>query len=133
MWHMNGIVQADSVPFATVSDTAWEIGGIADLNGDGLPDLVWRHARTGALAAWFMYDTLIQATPWLAPDSMPYTAWRLVGVADMNSDHHPDLVWQNVTTGEMGVWFMSGTTSMGAQHLNPEVVSDPAWRIVGVK
>ena len=133
VWHMNGIQQWDSVPFATVTDTAWEIGGVADVNRDGFLDLVWRHAGTGMLAVWYMSDTVMQETRWLSPDTFADPAWRLVGVADMNIDGRPDLVWQNYTTGELGVWFMDGPARIGGQYLNPSRVSDPAWRIVGVR
>jgi hypothetical protein len=133
VWHMTGNVQWDSVPFYTVSDTAWEIAGLADINGDGLLDLVWRHYGTGVLATWFMYDTLVQATLWLSPREVPDMNWRIVGVADLNADTHPDLVWQNVVTGELTVWFMNGITAISGRYLNPSRVPDPNWRVVGVK
>jgi hypothetical protein len=131
-WHMKGNVEWDSVPFATVSDAAWEINGLADLNGDGMLDLVWRHYGTGGLAVWYLYDTLLQQTVWMSPSEYTALAWHVVGVADMNADARPDLVWQNFTTGELGVWFMNGITRIGGQYLNPSSVN-PAWRIVGVK
>jgi hypothetical protein len=58
--------------------------------------------------------------------------WRIVGVIDMDGNGKPDLVWQNVATGGLAVWFMDGIRIAG-RYLNPETVSDPNWRIVGVK
>lgn len=133
LWHMQGILQWDSVPFGTVSDSAWEIAGLADLNTDGLLDLVWRHYGSGAIATWFMYDTLVQVTTRFSPDQLADVNWRLVGVADLNADDRPDLVWQHLTTRELGVWFMDRITRIGGRHLNPPTVSDPNWRIIGVK
>lgn len=133
VWHMTGTVQWDSVPFYTVSDIAWEIAGLADINRDGMLDLVWRHYGAGALATWFMYDTLVQATLWLSPREVPDVNWRIAGVADLNADTHPDLVWQNVVTGELTVWFMDGITAISGRYLNPSRVPDPNWRVVGVK
>jgi probable HAF family extracellular repeat protein len=51
---------------------------------------------------------------------------------DFNADGKPDLIWQNQTTGEIGVWFMNGTTMTGFSYLTPDTVSDLNWKIVGV-
>jgi hypothetical protein len=36
-----------SVAFVGGVDPAWKIGGVADFNGDGQLDLVWRNSATG--------------------------------------------------------------------------------------
>ena len=36
------------------SDTLWQIRGVADLNKDGQPDLLWHHQGTGDLYVWFL-------------------------------------------------------------------------------
>ena len=133
LWHMNGLVQWDSVPLWTVSDPRWEVAGLADLNGDGLLDLVWRHYGDGSLAAWFMSDAVVQTPMWLSPRAVTDTDWRIVGLADMNSDGKADLVWQKISTGHLAVWFMDGVNLMSGMYLNPSVASDPNWRIVGVR
>lgn len=133
LWHMQAIVQWDSVPFGAVSDSAWEIAGLADMNRDGLLDLVWRHYGSGAIASWFMYDTLRQAAARLSPSELTDVNWRIVGVADLNADGNADLVWQHLPTGRIAVWFLDGMTLIAGRYLNPPTVSDPDWRIVGVR
>ena len=133
IWHMIANARWESVTVATVADVNWEIVGLADMNGDGTLDFVWRHATTGKIAAWFMLDAVFQAAAAMLPSELTDNNWKIVGVADMNMDGKPDLVWQNIATGGLGVWFMNGVVMMHGSRLNPPSVSDPNWRIVGVK
>lgn len=111
----------------------WEVVGVGDMNGDGWLDLVWRHYGNGGLAAWLMRDTSVVQTVRLAPASATDTDWRIVGAADVNRDGQTDLVWQHRTDGRLAVWYMDGTTRVHTSLLNPSVVSDLNWRVVGVK
>jgi FG-GAP repeat protein len=55
--------------------------------------------------------------------------WHLVAVADFNGDGHPDLVWQNPSTGAAQVWYMtggSGSTLLTAANFT----TSNSWRIV---
>ena len=132
LWHLNGNAMWDSVTLATVTDTQWEIAGLADMNGDGWLDFVWRHYGDGKLAAWYMRDSRVLNTVWMAPQVADVN-WRIVGIADMNGDDKPDLFWQNNATGQLAVWFMRGIELSNTSYLNPSIVADTNWRIVGVR
>ena len=132
LWRMNGNAQWDSVTLPTVSDTLWEIAGIADMNGDGWLDFVWRHYGDGNIAAWYMRDTRVLNTVWMAP-RVPDVNWRIVGVADVNGDSNPDLFWQQIGTGQLAVWYMRGIDLSTTAYLSPSSVPDTNWRIVGVR
>ena len=41
-------VSQDYLP--AIQDTAWEIAGLGDFNGDGKPDILWRYYGTGLLS-----------------------------------------------------------------------------------
>ena len=56
------------------------------------------------------------------------TAWKIVAAADFNGDGSPDILFKNSSTGEIGIWTMSGTTITGWIVLPPVI---PAWEIVG--
>jgi len=134
VWHMSALEQWDSIDVTpAVTDTQWEVAGVADVNRDGWLDIVWRHYGSGGLAAWFMRDVDVVQTVRLAPPSVADTEWRLVGVADINRDGHPDLVWQHRANGRLAVWYMNGSTMVQAGPLNPAAVSDPDWWVVGVR
>ncbi len=49
--------------------------------------------------------------------------------ADFNGDGHPDLIWQNTTTGDRGVWLMNGTTVLSGVMIATNVPLE--WKIAG--
>jgi hypothetical protein len=134
VWHMNGIVQLDSADLSTgVVDPLWDVAGLADMNQDGWTDIVWRHSGDGRLAAWLMNDAEVRETPPLTPSVVPELGWWLAGVADMNRDGHPDLVWQHLTQGKLAIWYMNGLRAIDYGPLGPGTIRDPGWKIAGVR
>jgi hypothetical protein len=134
VWHMSGVEQWDSVDLPqVVNDLDWEINGIADMNGDGWLDLIWRHYTNGGVAAWFMNDTgLVQAAR-MTPSASADLDWHIVGAADVNRDGETDLLWQHYTDGRLGIWHMNGVELLEAALLTSNVASNVDWRIVGVR
>ena len=118
-----------------VQDTAWEIAGVGDFNGDGKTDVLWRYYGTGPYqgwnSIWFMNGTTIigQALPDLIAD----TNWRVDGVGDFNGDGKADILWRYYGTGPYqgwnSIWYMDGGTIIG-QAL-PEAITDTSWQIAG--
>jgi hypothetical protein len=134
VWHMSGVEQWDSVDLSPpVTDVKWEINGVADLNGDGWLDLVWRHYTNGGVAAWFLIDTTLVQAARLTPATSADLDWHIVGAGDMNRDGHSDLLWQHYMDGRIGVWYMNGVELLAAALLPGNVAADVDWRIVGVK
>jgi glucose/arabinose dehydrogenase len=58
------------------------------------------------------------------------TDWRIAGVADFDGDGDPDIVWQNLVTGQRSVWLMTGPVWGGEYVLFPTVSTD--WSIAAV-
>ena len=131
-WHLSGINVVDTRPLTilAVPDLDWKIAGTGDLNGDGSPDIVWRHAN-GAVAAWFLQNNLVTQTSLLSIPAVPDLGWRLAGVGDTDGDKRADLVWQH-TNGSLGIWFMNGMQVTRTSLLGIPRVSDPAWQIQAV-
>ena len=51
-----------------------------------------------------------------------------IPTGDFNADGKADILWQNTTTGERYVWFMSGTTYTGGTSLG---TIPPVWSLAG--
>jgi hypothetical protein len=120
---------ATSTPTPTATPTPVPPGrNVArDFNGDGRPDLLWRHQPSGQNYVWFMNGTAQAGGIGLT--TLADMQWRIVAAADMNGDARPDLVWRHQTSGQNYVWFLNGTTQTGGAPLPP--VADTQWRMVG--
>lgn len=100
-----------------------------DLNGDGTLDLFWRHETEGWIAAWHMDGTRLVDARLTSPNRVSDTDWKIVGSGDFNGDGKPDLFWQHQKTRLMTLWYMDGTTFIGAGLLSHNTVSDTDWEI----
>ena len=56
--------------------------------------------------------------------------WHIAGRADFNGDGNPDILWRNQSTGEMAVWYMSGSALLSEHQFT--TAPDSAWDVVGV-
>jgi hypothetical protein len=116
-------VDAHNVP------PSYRIVGVADFNRDGRVDLLWQDTVQGLVGVTFLDGTRILGVSGLTPAAVSPT-WVVRGVADHDRDGNPDLVWQNLTTGELYVWFMNGLTLSREGYLTrPQVAT--SWQIVG--
>ena len=93
---------------------------LADFNGDGHTDLLWRNV-TGALSEWQVGGNGSQLTI-DTYDANVDPSWKVIGTFDFNGDGRSDIMWRN-TDGTFSVWNASGTgftpnsytTSVGTQ------------------
>lgn len=65
----------------------------ADINGDGLSDLLW--TNQGTLCIWYMNGA--QRTASSCPASAG-AGYEIVAIGDFNGDHRDDLIWSNGST-----------------------------------
>jgi beta-glucanase (GH16 family) len=129
LWLMDGPVFVQGVAMPAV-DPSWHVAASGDLNGDGSTDLVWQQDGTGALFAWLLHGTAVASTGALTPAKVA-PSWQVVGLADLNQDHHPDLVWQNTSTGALYVWFMNGLVMQQSAAISAGSVP-PQWHVRAV-
>jgi hypothetical protein len=103
----------------------------ADFNLDGAPDLIWQNSSTRQVVVWYMggpQRNIYQGSNWLAA-SVP--GWTVVGAADFNQDGILDLVWENYTTQQTVIWYMSGSQGnifSGTAWING--TGSPGWTAV---
>ncbi len=131
VWHMSGTTRSSTEDLPGVTaPSGWRCMGIKDLNSDGHPDIMWQNTNDGRIAVWWMNTTTRTSSQVLSGVSAP-TGWTCIGVADFNSDGHPDIAWQNTNDGRIAVWFMNGATRLSSQVL-AGVSAPGGWRCMGV-
>ncbi|MGO4880514.1 MAG: FG-GAP repeat domain-containing protein, partial [Bryobacteraceae bacterium] len=75
----------------------------------------WQNPSTGAAQIWYMGGaggTTITGSASISSGN----PWHIVGAADFDADGHPDLVWQNPSSGAAQIWYMGGAT---ARRISP--------------
>src|SRR6185369_13792181 len=123
----------------TLSPGTLRLAGAADFDVDGDPDLLFYDNQSGQLQAWFMTGTgrkafnLIKEHATQLPLSFS-SPWRVGALGDFNADGLIDIAFQNVTTGEIQVWFMGGTdrtgyTSVKNQTTQATIFAPSPWML----
>ncbi len=89
-----------TTPGLGVVPTSWTIEGVADFNGDGLSDLLWRDTN-GTVSIW-----VTTGAGGYAPQDIGAmgSAWSVMGVRDFNGDGKADVLWRNTSTGDVTEW-----------------------------
>ncbi|MEO6742376.1 MAG: FG-GAP-like repeat-containing protein [Chthoniobacteraceae bacterium] len=123
-WLVNGTVAQTGGNGFTVNNVAanttvavtFKVGVPRDFNSDGNADVVFQNSA-GQIYSWFLDGTGngvdFSNGSGIRPGSgYRYSGglgdWRIVGIADMNSDGNADLVFQNAA-GQIYVWFLDGS------------------------
>lgn len=102
-----------------------------DMNADALPDILWHHRVSGGIATWFMAGANRLDAALLNPSAVADLTWQPVGLADFNDDGRSDVLWQNVNSGDLFVWFMNGLIQTDGSYLSHRL-PDPRWRVRSV-
>ncbi|CAN5732728.1 hypothetical protein BH24ACI5_BH24ACI5_08000 [soil metagenome] len=131
-WFMNGfnVTSTQRLSISAVPDLDWQISGAGDINGDGRADLLWQHNGTGRLAAWLMNGTTVGAQSMLST-YVTDLAWKVRGIGDVNGDGYADLIWHNITTGGLGVWYLQNFAVTHQYGLSIWGVTDTNWHVIG--
>jgi hypothetical protein len=105
LWtNFDGPLDGNEKPLRNVK-RGWAVEAIADIDGDGKSDIVWRFYSTpanpspnpndnGVVFVWYMNDGVISEVK--NRGGAPIS-WNLVGAADLNGSGQADLVWVSPT------------------------------------
>jgi plastocyanin len=120
IWFMNGTnyLRSEFVSGAPALGRPWRVVGLGDFNRDGHKDILFRHTD-GYLLVWLMKGPKFSRQFLLYNGEPIPSRWRVVGVADVNHDEQPDILWQSPESSIV-IWFMNGlapTTGPLLSHL----------------
>jgi hypothetical protein len=78
IWQMDGstLINAGVAVGGAAVSADWHIGGVADFNGDGKSDILWRN-NSGAVAEWNMNGTAIASAGAVAGGAVVTADWVL--------------------------------------------------------
>jgi uncharacterized repeat protein (TIGR03803 family) len=132
VWFMNGLSFStvnppQMVPYV-VTDLTWQVVAVADFDGDGKADILWRNSVTGDNAIWLMNGANFNVAE--AIFSIPDLNWKVAGTGDFDGDGKADIFWRNTSTGENGIWLMNGFSI--ARYASIYQIADQNWQVAGI-
>lgn len=98
-----------------------------------LRDLVLQNETSGRITVWYMNKANLNGFTVSQVAEVPTTpgaGWKVAGIGDFNRDASRDIVLQNVSTGQIGVWLMRNNQVVQGTV----VTTTPAagWKVVGL-
>ena len=129
--HMDGnTVLSSSGASNTVADKNWQIAALADFDGDGTTDILWRNVVLGTHDIWLMAARQPRAQQFVYHE--PNLAWQPIGAADFDGDGDADILWRNSSTGENYILFMRGFAVQSKSNYTRREANQ-AWKVVALK
>ena len=144
---MNGAAidwSASGFTSAQVTDTRWSVAAVADFDGDGRTDVLWRYANSadaadplnGTLYEWSMNGTTVASSGLLSQQASGN--WQVVGTGDFDGDGRADILFRyenaanasDALNGLTYVDFMNGTTVASGAPTGWQV--DNGWTVATI-
>jgi hypothetical protein len=75
---MNGTAVAGTALAGSNPGSGWQVMGAADIDGDGMTDILWQSSG-GQAAAWLMSGTNVRSSAAIGDN--PGTAWHVIATS----------------------------------------------------
>ena len=123
-----GVITSDGP--AASGTLNWQVGGLADADGSGKTDVIWKNALDNSLATWAMDGFIIAEV--IPENQGPGLNWRLAGLGNLDADNQADVVWRNEDSGEVRTWLMRGGLFMEERIILEGSAEAVPWRVKAV-
>lgn len=91
------------------------LAGIADFNGDNIADFLWTNGTTGVTKIWTMTagtnGQVSRGQEFNLTNTGANSGWEVAGIANVNVDSTPDLIWRNYTSGANAAWLLNSSST----------------------
>jgi hypothetical protein len=112
VWLMSGTaVLAEGPDLIGPPGDGWRVVEPADVNHDGMGDIVWDDPDRNLMTVWLMHGTTVLAEGPVLPGP-PEGGIIIPSTGDFNFDGMADVQWTNVKLKTGRVWLMNGTTRL---------------------
>jgi hypothetical protein len=61
------------------ADSNWRVQGAGDIDGSGVPKILWRHITSGWVAEWTLSGYVVTGTYFFNPNNVSNQDWNIVG------------------------------------------------------
>lgn len=111
VWFMNGASKSTEGTVSTVS--LWDLGCLADFDGDGETDAFWHDPSSGVTVLQYMTDITVssQVTSVVIP-----APWAVGGCGDFDADGLADVLWYNPNSGRNGVTYLNSSAQLKGDY-----------------
>jgi len=108
----------------------WDVAGIADFDGDGHSDILWRH-ESGVFNYWHGQPNGGFVTN--DPDSsfQLVASWNVAGLGDFDGDGRDDILWQH-DSGVLTEWLGQANGGFVSNHANSWFQAGAGWEVADV-
>ena len=107
----NGVMSTHSSLYDSSALSPWDLKWIADLNNDGIDDLLWEMNDASSVYGWLIAGNAISSAAEIYPGDL--SAWTMEGCVDLDGDGYQNIIWRNNSTDEIYQWDVQGTTLTG--------------------
>ena len=129
LWLMNGVaVGAEGAVGAIPVGGPWMPFAIADLHGDGQPDIICYNYQNAQVGIWPWGATTL---PTSAVIGTLVSGWNPVSLEDFNGDDRKDFLFYNATLNQYLIQYMNGRTIVKTSPL-PVLAATSGWGLIGI-